>query len=395
MALAALSSDALRSVKLRTVKPEEMRDRSSAVASASLGSDVSCEDESAARTYFFSTGVDEWYDPSLDAVTFRSVAVPLSVSEAREILGFYDSSVASHTGSMDASSKSPVEVLGIPDSLAPLTDRIDEAIKTHFPNSGVFVKLSTRSPKDAKLALRDAAEKYRKILLEGGTADGTYPPCGDDVSAPSRDPREVNRRLALLAEVQAAALKVHTGLEAMRLFLDSQRVAEDLQFALESPDFKWNITISVREWCPNVKLHSEWRGFVWNGKLNALGQYYHPIMFPCLLTEGFAQEVGRDCLTFFEKDVLPVISRAGLSNCVIDFAWLSEGKVVLVEINPFDGVSLGAFPVSTGLFLLEDAADKTILQNGPFEVRVRKNVLSVAGQKEKMSPDWRRIVFDA
>jgi len=39
----------------------------------------------------------------------------------------------------------------------------------------------------------------------------------------------------------------------------------------------------------------------------------------------------------------------------------SQGEVVLIELNPFDGVCLGTFPASTGLFLWDDPADRKIM----------------------------------
>lgn len=437
----AFSADELKGVVLRRVAEEDRHDRSAArvttgdVAATAAAAEDAAE-EAKRREYFFSTGVDEWYDESLESATFRSVAVELTPEEARAIVSFWTSHVygqetqataalptsgagespeedAGTAGGFDGAkggiviggaAVSPVEFLGIPDALAALVSRIDAAIRDNYGATGAFVKLSTRSPKDAKLALRQAAAEYARRLEAGDSPDGLPPPDaaaaagGSAAKLNPTDAVEANRRIALLAEVQSATLRVASGEEAVRLMLDSERVAEDLKFGLEAvdaagDDSKWNVSVSVREWCPEVKLHSEWRGFVWGGTLNALGQYYHPLYFPCLAEDGMAERVGEDCARFFNETVKPVLTRAGLSNCMVDFAWLGEGRVLLVEINPFDGV-LGAFPVSTGLFLWDDPEDQRIMREGPLQVRVRREVLSIPETKDKMNPDWRRIVFD-
>jgi len=81
-------------------------------------------------------------------------------------------------------------------------------------------------------------------------------------------------------------------------------------------------------------------------------------------------------------------------NCIIDFAWLGPGDVIIVELNPFDGVCLGTFPASTGLFLWEEERDRAIMKGeAPFETRIRTERLSSAALKAQCNPDWRRIIY--
>lgn len=49
-------------------------------------------------------------------------------------------------------------------------------------------------------------------------------------------------------------------------------------------------------------------------------------------------------------------------RCIVDFAWLGPGEVLIIEVNPFDGVCLGTFPASTGLFTWDDEHDKKIMK---------------------------------
>lgn len=66
---------------------------------------------------------------------------------------------------------------------------------------------------------------------------------------------------------------------------------------------------------------------------------------------------------------------------------------MVVELNPFDGVCLGTFPASTGLFLWDDPADRAIMTGAaPFELRVRTEKLPNAALLANGNADWRRII---
>ncbi len=121
------------------------------------------------------------------------------------------------------------------------------------------------------------------------------------------------------------------------MFLDSERVAEDLKYACENPS-DWNLSVVVRSWDARVTLQSEFRSFVcastnysyslthsltqvWDKKMNCIGQYFHPLYFPEL--KEIKEQIATDCLMLFDKikDSLPV------PNALVDFAWLGPGQV--------------------------------------------------------------------
>lgn len=86
--------------------------------------------------------------------------------------------------------------------------------------------------------------------------------------------------------------------------------------------------------------------------------------------------------------------RALGGNCIVDFAWLAKGEVIVIELNPFDGICLGVFPASTGLFLWEKPEDRLVMTGqAPFEFRLRENVLSDAQLKAQCNRDWREIIY--
>ena len=91
---------------------------------------------------------------------------------------------------------------------------------------------------------------------------------------------------------------------------------------------------------------------------------------------GRAALVMRDCqATFNAPAVKAAVARLG-GHCIVDFAWLGPGEVIVIELNPFDGVCLGTFPASTGLFLWDDPRDQAVMTGeAPFELRLRTRVL--------------------
>ena len=81
---------------------------------------------------------------------------------------------------------------------------------------------------------------------------------------------------------------------------------------------------------------------------------------------------------------------------MIDFAWLGpgDGNTLIIELNPFDGVCLGTFPASTGLFLWDDPEDRKIMSGeAAFEFRMREAPLADHLLKAQCNADWRDIVY--
>ena len=286
-------------------------------------------------------------------------------------------------------------------SLAPLQARLDVSVAAECQKSSAgraFVKLSTRSPKDSKKALARAEAAYQARLAALG-----------------RDADE-NERWIILSEEVTKAGSVANGAEALELLLDSDRVYEDLEYALRGPAVapssaaaasaaavphgggevarRWNMELVSRAWDPRLKPASEFRGIAWGGELTCLAQYFHPLYFPELLAHHQRDECQTDSRALMSPDkVQAAVAELG-GHCIIDFAWLGPGEVVIIELNPFDGVCLGTFPASTGLFLWDVPADREIMTGkAPFEFRLREEPLDPCALKIQCNQDWRAIVY--
>eukprot|EP00933_Yihiella_yeosuensis_P046555 TRINITY_DN4210_c0_g1_i1.p1 TRINITY_DN4210_c0_g1~~TRINITY_DN4210_c0_g1_i1.p1 ORF type:complete len:398 (+),score=95.61 TRINITY_DN4210_c0_g1_i1:159-1352(+) len=382
----------LEKVKLKPVPKEELRDRSA--ANVTLAGADSLADEADRWKYFFQAGCTGWLD-AIQEHTFRSTFVDLLKEEAAAIVTHWERrqraiAAAEATGkNVDAELEEICEEARC--LLQPLIHRLDVAVRTECAASSAgkaFVKLSTRSPKDSRKALAKARTAYESRLSALGGHEAL-----DD-----------NERWKILSEEVTNAGAVTNGSEAVEMLLDSERIFEDLEYALRGPkseqqagigqpeDRAYDMSLVARSWDPRLTLQSEFRGIVWEGQLTCLCQYFHPLFFPDL--PELKSKVQADCCKTF---ALPAVQKAVKSignHCIIDFAWLGPDEVIIVELNPFDGVCMGTFPASTGLFLWDDVSDRAVMKGeAPFEFRIREGLLSQEGLKAQCNPDWRRIIY--
>jgi len=375
------------------------------------------------------SGCRTWFDLIKDH-TFTSTFCTLDPSEARVIVEHWEArrrliAAASSRGEeSEPSAELDALLTRTLESLGPLKQRLDAAVAEETAKSSegkAFVKLSTRSPKDSKKALARAKASYHSRL------------------AALDHEADDNERWVMLSEEVTKSSAIANGDEALELLLDSDRVYEDLEYALRGPPapsepsttggaaegatdaaasssggsavacqgavaqgavahppggevtLSWNMELVARAWDPRLTPESEYRGIAWNGELSCLCQYFHPLYFPGMRDRS--EEVQRDIMAVYNSpEVKNAVARLG-GHCIIDFAWLGPGEVIVIELNPFDGVCLGTFPASTGLFLWDEPADKLVMMGeAPFEFRMRDAPLEAASLRVQCNQDWRAIV---
>ncbi len=354
-----VDAQGLSCVKLKKV---QINDRSAPDYTLALRGEVTEEKEQERKDYFFSTGLDKWY-ASLDCKTFKTEFVDIEANDAIIIVDHWRRHFKDRTS--DAGDPSE-DIVKCSPELTALQTRIDNAISKLDSNQrGVFVKLSTRSPKDSHVAFA----KGKKLFQSKVSSINPTP----------------NNKLILLQEALIDSLNVKSGAEAVELLVSSTRVGEDLEYGLEGSDsdaaFSERCKLVVREWV-QLPLWSEFRGFVWGRKLTALGQYNHPVVFPDLKAK--VPVILDDIKVFFES----VKGSIPLDNYIIDFGW-TPNCVYLVEINPFDGEIV--FPASTGLWNWDK--DRQQMLNGPLEMRIREEELTEYSLKANIDPLWRAVLF--
>lgn len=250
------------------------------------------------------------------------------------------------------------------------------------------MKLTTRSPKDSYWALCKA--KGRMQLPSGCALDA------EDV--------DHNNLWVEFAEKLRFAQKVENGEDALMLLATSSRIFEDLNTdVFENPANKDQIQLAVRNFDDSITPVTEFRGFVWDKKFVCCGQYFYQLFFRCFegqSSDDLLARISSDLRRFYESVLAPSMPNFS-KHCpcfMMDLVWTNEGRVLLTEINPFDGEAVGVFPASTGLFSWD--RDRPLMMGQvDFELRVRREPLITAQNLKKhpelrnLSPLWKEAIY--
>lgn len=316
-----MTDSLLASVKLRRVDANAIVDRSAPnlnSAASSSSSDISLD-----------FNIEHWL-PLLGDCTFATEFVPLTVDDARLLRDACERFAKQHKSS---SATDDHRLAAFADRLAPTLARMmaDNA------DRGAFVKLSSRSAKDAPGLANSLDLRFRErcAALALDNSD-------DDNSA-------MNSRLQLLFEIATDFMRMRTPQQIVDAFVCSDRVLQDMIVALERLD-RFHENVVVRRWV-DIAVDMEFRGFVHGGKLTALSQYFHLVFSQRLVT--LKHEILQMIVSALETHIHSRLS-GRFSSYVIDFA-LTGGRfafdanaateperVWVIELNPFDNCTDGA-----------------------------------------------------
>ncbi|KAL6063817.1 hypothetical protein QOT17_011313 [Balamuthia mandrillaris] len=249
--------------------------------------------------------------------------------------------------------------------LAGLKARLEEAIQLFVERgNAAFVRLSTRSPKDA---VDKDEEALRPLLVEALLQQQ------QSCRKASLDELDANDCLIALRKAFFQRMRVTSADQVFQLMMYSNRTVSDMKRAIDHADkIEWNLGLIVREFVA-IDIEGELRAFVHNKKLNALSQYFADCYFADL--HEHKDEVQERVLQFFEqvKEDIP------FDSYNIDFA-VSKDRVYILELNPFSE--------STGGALFDWKKDRNVLDEGPFEFRT---VPAENACKNLMQP-WKGLV---
>jgi hypothetical protein len=217
----------------------------------------------------------------------------------------------------------------------------------------VFVRLSSRSPKDAALL----NPRFRELLAK---------------HYHSLPPKARNSKLLALYGAATEAMGCASAADAMHLLTHSNRIQDDLVSMT-------GLNLCVRQFVSFLPEY-EIRGFVWSGKLTALTQYNQFVVSERLKKNAAAAEAA--CRWCFEN---VIAKRIELSRFAIDFVVIEQAdgsfKAFVVELNP-----LAEF---TGFGLFDWLCDQLVLQGrAPFEFRIATKEPEVLD----IGPDYREIL---
>ncbi|KAJ3440915.1 cell division cycle protein 123 [Anaeramoeba flamelloides] len=229
--------------------------------------------------------------------------------------------------------------------------------------NGVFVKLSSRSPKDSVHTVPDYKERYTSNLKEFLSKSNLTKP-------------DENLKLMAIVQTSKDSMKVRNAEEAIHLLTHSKRILMDLTIALKQEQEVIENFV-FREW-QEIDVDMEFRGFVYNSNLNAVSQYFQYFSSPLLVEKK--EEVSEKILDFFDNKIKPLLSK-DFKNYVVDFAFNKENIPFVIELNAFD---------FSDCCLFSYAKEKHILQNGPYEFRITEKPQK--GAKSQLDESVKRVI---
>ena len=271
------------------------------------------------------TFFEAYYD-QIEEFTFKSVIVPMTLEETEALMTAY-------TKFMDGSDK---EV-----NLSTVDTKIDEGIakirEKANKNCKVFVRLSSRSPKDAIYHLETFPDLIREKL------------------SGFEDQEDLYSKLHAFYIASTEIMAVSSGREATDLMRRSNRIQGDMEEALKNSE---PMNLIIREFV-HFPVKNELRGFVHKGVFTALTQYNNLAYFP-EHKEGKAEVEEK--VKVFVKTFTKAMESV-LDSFVMDIVIDDSGKVWVVEVNPFGEMA--------GSCLFEWSRDRAILMGRePFQFRI-------------------------
>jgi len=253
-----------------------------------------------------------------------------------------------------------------------------------FP-AGCFVKLSSRSAKDATVASERTIQIFKEIL-----AGIPNPTMNDRLIA-------INRA-HILAQCHSNAKNV------LDMFVQSERINSDLELALSYPN-QWSQHFVVRKFV-KIPIEYEFRAFVVDGKLKAMCQYYHYIYFPILQMHKLLLQ--KLIFETFEKmhEKIPFKDKTYVVDWAVD---LPNEKVYIIELNPFgDYEGMGTSPCMFNLhhdiikmdrlgsdrkiFFGESTGPKSTISSG-FEFRIEEHERSEHELATLLHGPWKQLFY--
>jgi len=252
--------------------------------------------------------VDKWYD-ALKDVLIPSLLLRLPLPQAKALSRSYESKFLNKPALTEEEEKEL-------DNLASTIEEQVEAWKPGILKAGFFVRLNTRSPKDALILhpkMFAAIQKDKdEFVAQGGTVDE-------------------NAILRFCYVNFVKQMVVHSGKEAVELLAISHRIWQDIEATISSTVGEFEMYVVAREWA-QIHPSLEFRGFVYDRKLNAISSYNRAVCWPGIPERK--QEI-EDRIKDYWKWLEPKIPEA-MQNFVIDFAFLEDtNEITVVEFNDF------------------------------------------------------------
>eukprot|EP01084_Bolivina_argentea_P132763 234292_1 len=203
-----------------------------------------------------------WYDV-IKFATFQSIDIPIELDEARALVRLYHHRV---------NRNKPLS-----SEQQDIINKFKNKIQTQLNNdisfnidNGFFVRLSSRSPKDATMfePYLNRTKKTMYKLLQNKLNNGFE--------------NDYNTQTIAFFQACVNGMRVYSIDDIINLLCNSERVLIDLNTWIigYNDDNVFDMKLIIREW-KDIIIGSEYRAFVGsNGNLNGLCQYYNFLYYP-------------------------------------------------------------------------------------------------------------------
>lgn len=326
-----------KGVKLKKVKKSKIVDRSAPVLEKEEF-DTEVNDNKV-----LDYNIEKWSD-LLEPVSFKTRYCELTFQDGENFKAYYE---LMHEKKLPLTEELQTWVTD-------LTSRLEPGMKEmNAADLGVFVKTSSRSPKDAPAVQTRLNDLYKEYIQ-------TMP-----------DRTEISR-VRCLMKAGHNCQQVFSAKQAMDLLLASERIYADMKLATKYPE-RWCENIVLREW-KTIDFELEFRSVVKGGKMHALSQY--TVFLYSDFVNKNADLIAEKVQSFFYEKVAPLLGEK-YEGSVIDFGFADESleQCYVIELNPYT--------VNTDACLFSWARDRERFENGPFEFRYcKKRRKSVRPQLE-------------
>ena len=345
-------ADELKSVRLRKTQPP---------SNVSNNEPLLCPDSETYRKLMDDTQFERYYR-SIERWTFPSVIVPLNAEEIKALHEGHHAFKNSSEQDDDRKTEACFQLFPV---LLTLSKTIDDCDLKR----PIFVRLSTRSPKDAGLLLnRDRLKEICRARYE----------CLGEHGVAQHNLTEDNRRRMAIDEASIRLLAVNDGFHAVQLLLASQRIQDDLQCSSL-------LNLIIREFLIDDRRYpSEFRAFIYRRQFTALTQYNEFVFYPTLHERKDA--ILRSIERFFHNENL--LQEIPFENCALDLLLIEQSiddyRVYICEINP-----LAEF-AGAGLFSWLNDRD-ILLGRQPFQFRINEKD-PTPNQTFQMNNDWFSLI---
>eukprot|EP00808_Paulinella_micropora_P007680 g61255.t1 len=340
------------------------------------------------RECVLNANIETWL-PLLGHHTFYTQMLPISKEDGQLFIECYHAYEKAER--QQQRNPLPAELADRAKRMESKLQRVIEQVRGGDASQPVFVKASSRSPKDAPAGEARLREEYLRLLSR------------------LRSPRDMNARIICMHQAGLACLKIYSAAQATDLFLRSERICADMNLAMQHE--RWEENWIVRKWT-DIDVGLEFRGFVHDGQLTALSQYNYLCYFPYVHRQQ--ARISHTLQAYFQEHIRARLRTLG--SYVVDFALVAK-EAAAAASHPLSApagnlaqsgsvpcanhaaapknltpmvIELNPFLESTDGCMFSWQRERQLLEQGPFTVRVRET--APKGCRALVSNDWRPLL---